>query len=141
MDCLDNVTDQEIFNILLFNSIARTNTRITQLALNLGANPNACNDKNKTPLICASKITKMKIRHIVDLLLQAQTFVNVKDGEKERTPLMWAAEKGNIWLIKILLEAGADVNLQDKDGNTALIIATISKKKDVACMLLEAGCQ
>lgn len=40
-----------------------------------------------------------------------------------RTLLMQAAKLGNDWQIKLLLNSGADVNLKDKDGWTALMYA------------------
>lgn len=39
------------------------------------------------------------------------------------TPLMWAARLGNTEITEILLKAGADVNMKDKDGRTALMFA------------------
>jgi len=39
------------------------------------------------------------------------------------TPLMWSTRSGNVDIIKVLLEAGADVNLKDRDGRTALMYA------------------
>lgn len=39
------------------------------------------------------------------------------------TPLMHAARAGNLEIVKLLVEAGADINLRDEEGGTALSIA------------------
>eukprot|EP00833_Pecoramyces_ruminatium_P018881 jgi/Orpsp1_1/1192913/evm.model.d7180000096881.1 len=40
-----------------------------------------------------------------------------------KTILMWAIEKGNCDIMNHILSENVDVNIQDKDGNTALLIA------------------
>lgn len=57
-----------------------------------------------------------------------------------RTLLMRAAKSGNEWELKQLLAAGADVNLTDNDGWTALMYAVrYSDALDCVDALLEAG--
>lgn len=41
----------------------------------------------------------------------------------QKTPLMYACKKGNLEAIKLLLEYGADIDLQSYDEDTALIMA------------------
>lgn len=36
---------------------------------------------------------------------------------------MWAAKIGDFDIVKLLIEKGADVNIQDKNGQTALTLA------------------
>ena len=45
--------------------------------------------------------------------------INTPDSEG-RTPLSWAAERGDVASVNILLKHGAKVNHGDKDGNTPL---------------------
>ena len=40
------------------------------------------------------------------------------------TPLISAAINGHVKVVELLLDKGADVNKTDKDGNTALKLAT-----------------
>ena len=56
--------------------------------------------------------------------------------ESAPTPLMQAALKGDADAVKALIEAGADVNAEDNDGNTALDVAKTDEVKEV---LLKAG--
>jgi ankyrin repeat protein len=55
------------------------------------------------------------------------------------TPLMYAAREGALGTAGALVEAGADLNLTDPDGATALSIAIINLKFDVASMLIQKG--
>lgn len=55
------------------------------------------------------------------------------------TPLMYAARQGAADAAKALMEAGADPNLTDPDGATALVIAIINAHFDLAAMMLEKG--
>jgi ankyrin repeat protein len=42
---------------------------------------------------------------------------------------MIAADKGYLSLVELLLDRGANVNLRDKDGKTALLIAREAGRK------------
>jgi hypothetical protein len=50
-----------------------------------------------------------------------------------------AAKKGNVALVKKLLEKGADVNAVNKDGETALMWASDKGHTEVAKLLIEKG--
>ncbi|MSO21362.1 MAG: ankyrin repeat domain-containing protein [Acidobacteria bacterium] len=54
------------------------------------------------------------------------------------TPLMFAAQQGNLRTSELLVKAGADVNASAPDG-TPLIIATASGHDEVARFLIEHG--
>jgi len=55
------------------------------------------------------------------------------------TPLMYAARQNAIDAARALAEAGADLNLTDPDGTTALVFAIINGHFDVARVLVEKG--
>ncbi len=52
---------------------------------------------------------------------------------------MWAAIDGNVEVVKKLVAKGANLDKQDNDGNTALIIAAQEEHIEVAKQLIEAG--
>ncbi len=57
------------------------------------------------------------------------------------TLLMKAAKAGNDWDVDILLKSGADVNMRDKDGWTALMYAArYQNNLNVVNRLIEGGC-
>ena len=55
------------------------------------------------------------------------------------TPLMYAAREGSLEAARALAEAGADLNLTDPDGTTALVLAIINGHYDTAALLVEKG--
>ena len=64
-----------------------------------------------------------------------QKGADVKTGSNNKlTPLMIAAEKGHINALTLLIKFGADVDLQDKNGKTALHHAVYGS--DVSCEIL-----
>jgi uncharacterized protein len=55
------------------------------------------------------------------------------------TALMYAARQGSLEASRTLLDAGADRNLVDPDGTTAVVLAIINGHYDTAVLLLEKG--
>jgi len=64
--------------------------------------------------------------------------VNARDVDGDRTPLHWAAARGYLPIITLLVSAGADTTLTDKDGKTAADIA-LAADQDDAYELLKFG--
>jgi ankyrin repeat protein len=52
---------------------------------------------------------------------------------------MWAAARGHAEVVQVLLETGADVNVKDKNGKTALMRAVIKGHKEIAEILKKSG--
>ena len=80
-----------------------------------------------------------------ELLLKYGANINCQD-EKGMTPLMVAANRGNVEFTRWLLEHEADVGLQDIHGWTALKWCAFEAEEvkegmDVRTMLLEASCR
>jgi ankyrin repeat protein len=55
------------------------------------------------------------------------------------TPLLYAARDGRLESARVLLAAGADVNVVDPDRHTALILSLVNGHFDVAAALIQAG--
>jgi ankyrin repeat protein len=75
-----------------------------------------------------------------DLLRQSGGVAHVRgcdvlDSDR-RSPLMWAVALGNLETAQMLLEAGADPNLKDKDGRTPLSIAAENGSTEIIEALL-----
>jgi ankyrin repeat protein len=98
-----------------------SNCRYDQVVKSLlakGADPNAKNNKEETPLMLASCATYDNI-DIVRMLLDRGAKVNAKKPNAE-TILMCAAERGHRDVVKLLLERGSDPNARRQDGMTAI---------------------
>lgn len=72
--------------------------------------------------------------------LIASTNIDVLDGDA-RTPLIWASFHRRSNLLTWLIENGANVNHQDRDGYCALHFVAQEKLPDIAAILLDAGAQ
>lgn len=71
-------------------------------------------------------------------LLEAGADVNVR-GALEMTPLMIAAQDGNLMVVKTLLQKGAAVHAQNIVGQTALRLAMLRERDAVIAVLRSAG--
>src|SRR5690606_30268245 len=60
-------------------------------------------------------------------------------NEFDATPMSEAAVIGNVQVLKMLLDAGADVEAANADGQTALMIIARTSNVDAARLLLERG--
>ncbi|CAL4201706.1 unnamed protein product [Meganyctiphanes norvegica] len=58
---------------------------------------------------------------------------------KGMTAIHAASEMNNVDIVKALLDAGVDIDLQDKGGCTALYWAAVSSSQAVATMLIQRG--
>ena len=95
-------------------------TEAVQLLLANGANPNNKDHTHITPLIEATHANADS--QLVQYLLAGGGGVNAQDVWG-RTALMGAARNNNCIVAMLLLQAGADKNLFNKKGKTALNIA------------------
>ena len=65
--------------------------------------------------------------------------VNARDRLYGRTALIIAAVEGHLEIVRMLVEAGSDLNIVDAEGSTALSLARSYGNLDVAALLVEAG--
>jgi ankyrin repeat protein len=120
--------------------------------LDHGANVNAREPwQGETALMWAAggnhaAIAQLLIRHGADVDAQSPTpeFPRPQAGltvlpRGRWTPLMYAARQGAVEATRTLAEAGANLDLADPDGTTALVLAIINVHYDTAAALIEAG--
>lgn len=94
-------------------------------------------DLSDTALKCA---TYKQAPRIVKVLITNGADVNAQTKDTV-TPLMWAANNGDIESVKALIAAHAAVNAKDDEGDTALIFIADSQFDNSACTraLIAAG--
>jgi uncharacterized protein len=143
--------------ITVLMTAARTgNPDIVKLLLAHGADVNARGEPyGETALVWAAEenhaeAVKLLTAHgaQVDLRTNAMQYPHDRFGLEgvltilphgSWTPLMYAARQGSLEAARALGEAGANANLTDPDGTTALVIAIINGHYDTAAMLAEKG--
>lgn len=72
---------------------------------------------------------------VYDAIGASPALVNAK-GNLDYTALMWAAQTGHTAIVEMLLHAGADVNAQNMNGDTALHLASFKNHSLVVSALL-----
>lgn len=75
----------------------------------------------------------------LERLLGEGADIDAAKGKYKTTILMEAAVRGNLRIMSLLLERGANVNMADKDGWTALMGATVQGRMESVKLLLEHG--
>ncbi|MBN2478345.1 ankyrin repeat domain-containing protein [Candidatus Micrarchaeota archaeon] len=112
----------------LYNAARRGDVEAVKQAFEKGAKPD--------PIIVAVPIYNGEIvRLFVENGLNADT-INPHSGY---TLLMRAAKRGDEETVELLLEHGADPNIQANDENTALLRAIKSGNEEVVELLLKSG--
>jgi uncharacterized protein len=71
--------------------------------------------------------------------IAAGSNLNEKDPMGGSSPLISVTLFGKTAMAKMLIDAGADLNLQNNDGSTALITAAFFCRPEIVKMLLEKG--
>lgn len=136
---------------LMFACQGRHVELVQYLLFELNADPNAnSNDWTALMLACSGSFdiysntnevsTEDETRslQISQWLLDRKAMVD-KSNLRRETPLMHAAGKGYVSVIKLLLEQKATLEACDTDGKTALFYAVIENQFDATKALIEAG--
>ncbi len=90
------------------------------------------------------------VPEIVVALLQKGMDVNVRGEHDSLTPLHFAAQNSHVGVVRLLLDAGAEIDAPSKDGETPLMLciprsrrqtldAQANQRREVIGMLLGAG--
>nr|XP_033945017.1 caskin-2-like isoform X4 [Pseudochaenichthys georgianus] len=116
--------------------------QVSEMLLQHQSNPCLVNKAKKTPLDLACEFGRVQV---AQLLLSSNMVVALLEGERKEptdsaftTPLHLAARNGHKDIIRLLLNAGIDINKTTKSG-TALHEASLYGKTEVVRLLLDAG--
>lgn len=139
-------------------AILKKNVNILQILIGAGANVNAKNKDGVTPIMRTHHISTIKILLSAGAIVDDMTFLRSMDNEstdvlKEFLPfininkklhagctfLSMAIDSGYTNIIKILIDAGADINAKTDVGFTILKQASMSGNVPAVAILLKAG--
>ncbi|KAL9961602.1 hypothetical protein ACROYT_G030573 [Oculina patagonica] len=111
--------------------------KAVELVLNEGVDINIPAKSNRTPLLWASPSSSSQfIKTLIDLGAD----VNVQRADEKVAPLPLAAYWNNYMASRILLEYGADKNIQNESGDTPLLDSARAGHFTVSQLLIESGC-
>jgi len=96
-------------------------------------------DTPKPPAMDIHAATFMGDMDAINQHIAAGSDLNLREPSMGSTPLISAAVFGKTEAALALIEAGADVNLQNNEGSTALTSAAFLCRTEIVKALLEAG--
>jgi ankyrin repeat protein len=105
---------------------------VTEYLLDAGAEIDAKDSSGRSALMYAAS---GPFPEAVGLLLERGAEVNVQGTLEGFTPLMTAAAEGLADVVRILLAAGANPDIKDEDGDTALTFAKQNGHTEVVALL------
>jgi len=109
---------------------------LVELLLKAGANPNTPIATGETPLMTCSKSGNADA---IRSLIAHDAAINAKEPVQNQTALMWAAAERHPNVVKLLIDAKADLQSRTKRGFTALHFAAREGDQESARLLLAAG--
>jgi len=86
-------------------------------------------------LVSLAQVRSETHRQVIKRLFQMAD-VNIRAKQHGQTALMLAVSHGRLDMVQLLLECGADMNIQDEDGSTALMCAAEHHHVDIVKLLL-----
>ena len=112
-----------------------------KLLVQLGCDPYHLNNNNTTLLHSAAEQGSLAVLRWALAEVGCDVHVNHRDLSDGYTPLMYALDSksnqaGRPAVLQLLIQYGADVNVRDKDGNSALMWAVSLGMDDVAKLLV-----
>jgi ankyrin repeat protein len=111
------------------------NGPILDALVKAGGNPNGSSANGLTMLMLAARASTAATRALVD----GGAVVNARDPNTAETALMWATKARNAETVRVLIRAGADLNVRDNERRTALVIARSSGDAAIVQLLLAGG--
>lgn len=141
-----NAKDPTFGETLLMMAVYDKNPGVVETLLSLGADPNMYEDSintaghNAVTLVCDGHGASEKI---LDILLKNGGNPNsiaccYLSDKTRRTALELASSSGSLKCVKLLVEAGADVNFYDQNED-AIFCSAIHRNMNVLLYLLEHG--
>ena len=112
--------------------------KIMSMLIEAGADVNAREqNSDMTPLVYAA--CRKGGNQFIDILLQSGAEINAKVGASGITALVCAVEMQDAETVKMLIAAGADLEMADNSGKTPLMRAKSKQAEEIVQLLSDAG--
>ena len=101
--------------------------------------PTADDNGQMPPASSSNDIHTAVVKNDIDAVkkyIAAKADLNIKESYGGSTPLISAALFGRTEIAALLIDAGANLNIQNNDGSTALITAAFFCRPEIVKMLL-----
>lgn len=125
-------------NTPLILAAANGHTECVRLLLEGGARTEEHNESGHTALMEAASNGHVDV---AKLLISKGASINTHSHEFKESALTLACYKGQLEMVKFLLEAGADQEHKTEEMHTALMEASMDGHVEVARLLLDSGAQ
>lgn len=120
-----NIIDDESGQSMLHLATELGDFELVKMLIDAGAKVNIKDKIGRTPILMIDvedKSVQHNMQKILKLLIKKDADVNILNKyAKWKTLLINASYYENVEIVQILLEAGADPNLKDDDGETAMM--------------------
>ncbi len=139
-----NYKEPRFGNTLLMLAVVNEQYNSVRALLESGADPNMHDSHNGSSAIIDACRENMDAKFLKLLLTHGANPNDVEVGKRQEgntlrnTPLL-AACKTNLEKVKMLVEAGANINYRTEYGTTPLKVSIVQDKYDIALYLLEKG--
>ncbi len=131
-----NLFDKDKYNSL-FYAVKSRSIDICKKVIKFISNINA---KSITGENCLHVACNFQLYDISNLLIENKIKINVHDYKTESTPLHYCVLLNNMKLTELLINNGANVNLQDIYGNTALHYSIMENNHEIFNYLISKNC-
>ncbi len=107
--------------------------------LGAGADPNGYKDSNEnTALLWVCYKNAAKAEEIAKILIRKGADIHAVNNLEENTPLIYASSNGLKSVVSLLLSKGANAQHKNKEGKTALDVATELQQTDTIKLLKDS---
>ncbi|XP_057193061.1 KN motif and ankyrin repeat domain-containing protein 2 isoform X3 [Triplophysa rosa] len=126
-------------NMALHYSVSHSNFSVVKLLLDTGLCEVDQQNKAGYTAIMLASLTAAESPEDMEVAQQLLRMgnINARASQSGQTALMLAVSHGRTVMVQVLLDCGADVNIQDRDRSTALMCACEHGHTEIAKLLLE----
>lgn len=121
----------------LGDAISKGQAKVVRYLLEHGASASSAPPQGSIPLHIAARANKPEI---VEILIEYGANVDSRDGRSRATALHATTDSQSYEAAKLLLEKGADPDIQNNVGRTPIYVAIAFKNAKMVALFVNAGC-